>query len=85
MTPLYLASGSPRRRELLAQIGVPFTLVAAPSMKLRYQAKALPIMSSVWPGPRRLQASPRFKALGWCWGRHRRGARWPHPRQARKP
>ena len=30
MTPLYLASGSPRRRELLAQIGVPFTLVAAP-------------------------------------------------------
>ncbi|MDR0208132.1 MAG: Maf-like protein [Pseudomonas putida] len=30
MTPLYLASGSPRRRELLAQIGVPFTQVAAP-------------------------------------------------------
>ncbi|MFF3701931.1 MULTISPECIES: Maf family protein [Pseudomonas] len=29
MTPLYLASGSPRRRELLSQIGVPFTPVAA--------------------------------------------------------
>ena len=30
MTPLYLASGSPRRRELLAQIGVPFSVVSAP-------------------------------------------------------
>ncbi|MEJ5863817.1 Maf family protein [Pseudomonas farsensis] len=29
MTQLYLASGSPRRRELLAQIGVPFTVVSA--------------------------------------------------------
>ncbi|WP_434608470.1 Maf family protein [Pseudomonas sp. R1-7] len=29
MKPLYLASGSPRRRELLAQIGVPFTAVSA--------------------------------------------------------
>ena len=29
MNSLYLASGSPRRRELLAQIGVPFTLVSA--------------------------------------------------------
>ena len=27
MKPLYLASGSPRRRELLTQIGVPFTTV----------------------------------------------------------
>ncbi|WP_449434740.1 Maf family protein [Pseudomonas putida] len=30
MNALYLASGSPRRRELLAQIGVPFTTVSAP-------------------------------------------------------
>ncbi|HEK1691095.1 TPA: septum formation inhibitor Maf [Pseudomonas putida] len=30
MKPLYLASGSPRRRELLAQIGVPFTVTSAP-------------------------------------------------------
>ncbi|MCO7516982.1 Maf-like protein [Pseudomonas guariconensis] len=30
MIPLYLASGSPRRRELLTQIGVPFTTVSAP-------------------------------------------------------
>lgn len=30
MTPLYLASGSPRRRELLTQIGVPFTTISAP-------------------------------------------------------
>ena len=29
MTPLYLASGSPRRRELLTQIGVPFSTVSA--------------------------------------------------------
>ena len=29
MTSLYLASGSPRRRELLAQIGVPFSTVSA--------------------------------------------------------
>ncbi|SDS69399.1 septum formation protein [Pseudomonas asplenii] len=29
MTPLYLASGSPRRRELLTQIGVPFTAISA--------------------------------------------------------
>ena len=29
MTPLYLASGSPRRRELLSEIGVRFTPVAA--------------------------------------------------------
>lgn len=30
MKPLYLASGSPRRRELLTQIGVPFTVTSAP-------------------------------------------------------
>ncbi|NIF28779.1 septum formation inhibitor Maf [Pantoea sp. Tr-811] len=30
MNSLYLASGSPRRRELLSQIGVPFTVVSAP-------------------------------------------------------
>jgi septum formation protein len=30
MTPLYLASGSPRRRELLTQIGVPFIVINAP-------------------------------------------------------
>jgi septum formation protein len=30
VTRLYLASGSPRRRELLTQIGVPFTVVTAP-------------------------------------------------------
>lgn len=29
MNPLYLASGSPRRCELLTQIGVPFTVIAA--------------------------------------------------------
>jgi len=29
MTPLFLASGSPRRRELLTQIGVPFEVVSA--------------------------------------------------------
>lgn len=29
MNTLYLASGSPRRRELLTQIGVPFTIVSA--------------------------------------------------------
>ena len=29
MNSLYLASGSPRRRELLVQIGVPFTVVSA--------------------------------------------------------
>lgn len=30
MNPLYLASGSPRRRELLTQIGVPFSVISAP-------------------------------------------------------
>jgi len=30
MKPLYLASGSPRRRELLTQIGVSFTVTSAP-------------------------------------------------------
>ncbi|MFW0757618.1 Maf family protein [Pseudomonas sp. H11T01] len=29
MNPLYLASGSPRRRELLTQIGVPFSAISA--------------------------------------------------------
>ena len=29
MNPLYLASGSPRRRELLTQIGVSFTAISA--------------------------------------------------------
>ncbi|MBL4714749.1 MAG: Maf family protein, partial [Alcanivorax sp.] len=29
---LYLASGSPRRAELLAQIGVPFTVLTAPGI-----------------------------------------------------
>ncbi|WP_312936852.1 Maf family protein [Pseudomonas sp.] len=30
MPPFYLASGSPRRRELLAQVGVPFSVLSAP-------------------------------------------------------
>ncbi|WP_372876447.1 Maf family protein, partial [Pseudomonas sp.] len=30
MTTLYLASGSPRRRELLSQIGVPFSTLLVP-------------------------------------------------------
>ncbi|MBK4992136.1 septum formation inhibitor Maf [Pseudomonas sp. S37] len=30
MNSLYLASGSPRRRELLTQIGVPFSVISAP-------------------------------------------------------
>ena len=30
MNALYLASGSPRRRELLTQIGVPFSVISAP-------------------------------------------------------
>ncbi|WP_313738594.1 Maf family protein [Pseudomonas sp.] len=30
MPPFYLASGSPRRRELLAQVGVSFTVLGAP-------------------------------------------------------
>ena len=29
MKQLYLASGSPRRRELLTQIGVPFSVISA--------------------------------------------------------
>jgi septum formation protein len=33
MKRLYLASGSPRRRELLTQIGVPFTASVRTSMK----------------------------------------------------
>lgn len=32
MTSLFLASGSPRRAELLAQVGVPFTVLEAPDI-----------------------------------------------------
>lgn len=35
MTAIYLASGSPRRRELLALLGVPFEVLAAPVAELR--------------------------------------------------
>ena len=48
ITPLILASGSPRRRELLAQLGIPFRVVVsditesiAPDLSPEAQAKAL--------------------------------------------
>ncbi|CAG8865821.1 dTTP/UTP pyrophosphatase [Pseudomonas fluorescens] len=42
MTALYLASGSPRRRELLTQIGVPFTLLSAPVDETALPAESAP-------------------------------------------
>lgn len=42
MTPLYLASGSPRRRELLTQIGVPFTTISAPIDETPLPAETAP-------------------------------------------
>lgn len=39
MTRLYLASGSPRRRELLAQIGVPFVTLSCPIDEHRLPAE----------------------------------------------
>ncbi|MFB4392569.1 MULTISPECIES: Maf family protein [unclassified Pseudomonas] len=42
MTALYLASGSPRRRELLAQVGVPFTVVSAPIDETPLSGEAAP-------------------------------------------
>ncbi|HLD67961.1 MAG TPA: Maf family protein [Pseudomonas sp.] len=39
MTRLYLASGSPRRRELLAQIGVPFVTLSCPVDESRLPAE----------------------------------------------
>jgi septum formation protein len=56
MNPLYLASGSPRRRELLTQIGVPFTVISAPIDETPLPAKPRP-MSSAWPG----QGGGRFR------------------------
>ncbi|MFQ6573347.1 Maf family protein [Pseudomonas sp. UM16] len=42
MTPLYLASGSPRRRELLTQIGIPFTPLSAAVDENPLPAEAAP-------------------------------------------
>ncbi|MGE7993105.1 Maf family protein [Pseudomonas sp. NPDC089554] len=42
MTALYLASGSPRRRELLTQIGVPFSAVSAPIDETPLPGEAAP-------------------------------------------
>ncbi|MNJ61266.1 Maf-like protein YhdE [compost metagenome] len=42
MTPLYLASGSPRRRELLTQIGIPFTTLSAAVDESPLPAEAAP-------------------------------------------
>jgi len=39
---LYLASGSPRRAELLAQIGVPFTVLKAPGIDETVRAGEAP-------------------------------------------
>lgn len=53
MNSLYLASGSPRRRELLTQIGVPFTVVSPLSMKLLLPMNRLLPTSSVLRAARR--------------------------------
>ncbi|MBA1201809.1 septum formation inhibitor Maf [Pseudomonas capeferrum] len=42
MIALYLASGSPRRRELLTQIGVPFTTLGAPIDETPLPGEAAP-------------------------------------------
>ena len=97
---IYLASRSPRRRELLAQIGVRFHLLLFRDAA-RADAEdvnedplagrgARAPTSSAWRAPR-----PR-PAGGACMQRnlpqragarrrHHRGARRPHPRQARRP
>lgn len=53
MKSLYLASGSPRRRELLTQIGVPFTAISADIDETLSPMKALWPMSSAWRATRR--------------------------------
>ena len=48
MTSLYLASGSPRRRELLAQLGVSFERIVTGIEENALRVKALSSMSLVW-------------------------------------
>lgn len=48
MTSLYLASGSPRRRELLAQLGVSFERIVTGIEENVLRVKALSSMSLVW-------------------------------------
>lgn len=56
MTDVYLASGSPRRQELLAQLGVSLHVSLRELKKRVAKAKARNSMSPVWRGKRRWQA-----------------------------
>lgn len=70
MKPLYLASGSPRRRELLTQIGVPFTAIGAEIDETPWTTKPLRPMSSAWRAarPRRVGKpwTPAWMAACWA-------------------
>lgn len=69
MNSLYLASGSPRRRELLTQIGVPFTVVSAAIDETPLQTNLLFPTSSVLRAarPRRVLLRLNILLAPVCW------------------
>lgn len=84
MKQLYLASGSPRRRELLAQIGVPFTTISAdidetsfpeesPSAYVERLARGKAEVGAGRSCPTRISAC-WAPTLPWCWTENSRQA-----------
>lgn len=70
MTSLYLASGSPRRQELLAQLGVTFERIVTGIEEQRQpQESARSSMLCVWRARKHGQVSRKRRRISRCWVR----------------
>ncbi|VFS84834.1 Maf-like protein yhdE [Raoultella planticola] len=68
MTTLYLASGSPRRQELLTQLGLSFERLVPGIEERRLPQESAGIMLRVWRVKKRRRGSHWPRAICRCWG-----------------
>lgn len=76
MTSLYLASGSPRRRELLAQLGVSFERIVTGIEEKRAEGESAQQYVSRLAREKRRRALHACRVTYRCWGRYHRHSQW---------
>ena len=69
MTSLYLASGSPRRQELLAQLGVTFERIVTGIEEQRQPQESAQQYVVVWRARKHRRVSRKRRRISRCWVR----------------
>lgn len=69
MTSLYLASGSPRRQELLAQLGLTFERIVTGIEEQRHPQESAQQYVVRLAREKRKRASSKQRRICRCWGR----------------